>query len=161
MVCNPKNKSSTFKVDEFKGNNKAPCLKVEIKKGRTSLKIAITIWGNRVSPVFDAAATLLVAHIENRMITKKSYTSFDPQTPSDLIKLLKKMQIPVLICGAISTKPADLIVNHDIKLISFVTGNALKILENFALKQTIEKAYMMPGCSRQYCWRHMAKKNHL
>lgn len=123
------------------------------------MKIAITIWGNRVSPVFDAAATLLVAHIENRMVIRKSYTSFDPESPSDLIKLLKKMQIPVLMCGAISTKPADLIVNNDIKLISFVTGNALKLLENFAQKQTIEKAFMMPGCSRRHCWRTPPKKN--
>ena len=117
------------------------------------MKIAITIWGNRISPVFDAAATLLVAHIENRMVIKKSYTSFDPGTPFDLLKLLKKMQVSVLICGAISTKPADLIVNNDIKLISFVTGNALKLIENFARKQTIEKSYMMPGRSKLYCWR--------
>ena len=125
------------------------------------MKLAITIWGNRVSPVFDAAATLLVAHIENRMIIKKNYISFDPGIPSDLIKLLKKMQIPVLICGAISTKPADLIINNDIKLISFVTGNALKLIENFARKQTIEKSYMMPGCSKQYCWRQNSKKSDL
>ena len=125
------------------------------------MKLAITIWGNRVSPVFDAAATLLVAHIENRLIIKKSYISFDPDTPSDLIKLLKKMHIPILICGAISTKPADLIINNDIKLISFVTGNALKLIENFARKQTIEKSYMMPGCSKQYCWRQNSKKSDL
>ncbi|MBW2654213.1 MAG: dinitrogenase iron-molybdenum cofactor biosynthesis domain-containing protein [Deltaproteobacteria bacterium] len=115
------------------------------------MKIAITVWGNRVSPVFDAAGTLFVAHIKNRMIIKKSYTSFNPEMPSDLIKLLKKMQVSVLICGAISTKPADLIVENDIKLISFVTGNALKLLDNFAQKQTIEKTFMMPGCSKQYC----------
>lgn len=122
------------------------------------MKIAITVWGNRVSPVFDAAGTLFVAHIKNRMIIKKSYTSFNPEMPSDLIKLLKKMQVSVLICGAISTKPADLIVENDIKLISFVTGNALKLLDNFAQKQTIEKTFMMPGCSKQYCWRHKPKK---
>lgn len=122
------------------------------------MKIAITVWGNRVSPVFDAAGTLFIAHIENRMIIKKSYTSFNPEMPSDLIKRLKKMQVSVLICGAISTKPADLIVENDIKLISFVTGNALKLLDNFAQKQTIEKTFMMPGCSKQYCWRHKSTK---
>jgi predicted Fe-Mo cluster-binding NifX family protein len=122
------------------------------------VKIAITVWGNRVSPVFDAASTLFVAHIENRMIIKKSYTSFNPAMPSDLIKLLKKMQVSVLMCGAISTKPADLMVENDIKLISFVTGNALKLLDNFAGKQTIEKTFMMPGCSKQYCWRYKSKK---
>lgn len=118
------------------------------------MKLAITIWGNRVSPVFDAASTLLVANIENRIILKQHYTSFDPETLSDLIKNLKKMQVSVLICGAISTKPADLIVENDIKLISFVTGNTADFLENFARKQTIAKSFMMPGCSTQYCWRH-------
>ncbi|WP_299982610.1 NifB/NifX family molybdenum-iron cluster-binding protein [Desulfobacula sp.] len=123
------------------------------------MKIAITVWGNRISPVFDAASTLFVAHIENQMIVKKSYASFNPAMPSDLIKLLKKMQVSVLICGAISTKPADSIVESDIKLISFVTGNALKLLDNFAHKQTIEKTFMMPGCSKQYCWRDKPQKS--
>ncbi|MBU8849400.1 MAG: dinitrogenase iron-molybdenum cofactor biosynthesis domain-containing protein [Desulfobacterales bacterium] len=122
------------------------------------MKIAITVWGNRVSPVFDAAGTLFVAHIENQTIVKKSYTSFNPAMPSDLIKLLKKMQVSILVCGAISTKPADLIVGSDIKLISFVTGNALKLIDDFAHKQTIEKTFMMPGCSKQYCWRQNPKK---
>lgn len=122
------------------------------------MKIAITVWGNRISPVFDAASTLFVAQIENRMIIKKSYISFNPKQPFDLIKLLKKMQISILICGAISTKPADLIVESDIKLISFVTGNAIKFLDNFARKQTIEKIFMMPGCSKQYCRRYKDKK---
>jgi len=122
------------------------------------LKIAITVWGNRISPVFDAASTLFVADIENRSILKKNYTSFNPTRPSDLVKLLKKMQVSILMCGAISTKPADLIVENDIKLISFVTGNALKLLDNFARKQTIEKTFMMPGCSKQYCWRYKSKK---
>ena len=122
------------------------------------MKVAVTIWGNRISPVFDAAGTLLVAQIKNRMIIKKSYTSFNPETPSDLIKTLKEMGISILICGAISTKPADLIVENDIKLISFVTGSALKLLEDFAHKQTIEKTFMMPGCSKQYCWRHKSDK---
>ncbi|MCK5348524.1 MAG: dinitrogenase iron-molybdenum cofactor biosynthesis domain-containing protein [Desulfobacula sp.] len=125
------------------------------------MKLAITIWGNRISPVFDAAGTLLVVQIKNRVIVKKSYTSFDPKKPADLIKTLEKMEIPVLICGAISTKPADLIVENNIKLISFVTGNALKLIDNFARKQTIEKTFMMPGCSKQYCWRHKSKNLHL
>lgn len=127
---------------------------------RITLRIAITIWGNRVSPVFDVASTLLVAQIENRMIVRKSYISFDPESPSDVIRLLKNLQVSVLICGAISTKPADLIVESKIKLISFVTGNAMSFLENFARKQTIGKAFMMPGCSKQYCWHHKSKNLH-
>ena len=114
------------------------------------LKTAITVWGNRISPVFDAAGTLLVVEIENHQIKKKQYLSFDPETPSDLTHVLKKMDVDVLVCGAISTKPANLIIGNDIKLISFVTGNVQQLLETFVKNQTIEKNFMMPGCSRQY-----------
>lgn len=124
---------------------------------RIPLKIAVTIWGNRVSPVFDAAKTLLIADMENRMILKKDYISFDPGSPEKLIKLLKKTRVSILVCGAISTSPADLFVENGIKLISFVTGNALEFVETFARRQVIEKAYMMPGCSKQYSWHHKFK----
>ncbi len=121
------------------------------------MKIAITIWGNRISPVFDAARTLLVAQIENRMILKKSYTHFDPDSPRDLIRILKKMEATTLICGAISTEPADFIVENNIKLISFVTGNSLDFLGSFATRQAIEKGHMMPGCSIDYCRRQKCR----
>jgi len=121
------------------------------------VKIAITIWGNRISPVFDAAHTLLVAQIENRMILKKNYVPFDPDSPQELIQVLEKMQTATLICGAISTKPADFIVEKNIKLISFVTGNALDFLDSFATRQAIEKGNMMPGCSIDYCRRQKCR----
>jgi hypothetical protein len=68
------------------------------------------------------------------------------------------MQVTTLICGAISTKPADFIVENNIKLISFVTGNALDFLDSFATRQTIEKIHMMPGCSIDYCRRQKSKR---
>ena len=122
------------------------------------MKIAITIWGNRISPVFDAAHTLLTAQVENRMILNKTYEPFDPDSPQELIRILKRMEVTTLICGAISTKPADFIVENNIKLISFVTGNALDFLDSFATRQTIKKMNMMPGCSIDYCRRQKSKR---
>jgi len=122
------------------------------------LKIAITIWGNRISPVFDVASTLLVADIDNKMILKKSYISFDPGIPLNLIKTLKDLSISIVFCGAISKKHSDLIIKNDIQLISFVTGNALKFLDNFvhkytvdpafSVKQIIDEKFIMPGYNK-------------
>ncbi|OQY51437.1 MAG: dinitrogenase iron-molybdenum cofactor biosynthesis domain-containing protein [Desulfobacteraceae bacterium 4572_89] len=123
------------------------------------MKIAITIWGNRISPVFDAAHTLLVTRIKNKTISKKNYISFDPQSHQDLIKILNKNEITTLICGAISTKPADFIVKNNIKLISFVTGNALDFIDSFASSQTIDQGHVMPGCNIGSC--HCKKFKHL
>ncbi len=114
------------------------------------MKIAITTWGNRVSPVFDAARTLLIAQIENQTIKNKTYQAFHPDNIEELAALLRRHQVSTLICGAISTKPADSLVKNHIHLISFVSGNAIDVINSFATRNTIDKTYMMPGCSQTY-----------
>jgi len=116
-----------------------------------NLKIAVTIWGNRISPVFDASGNLLVAEIENSVVVNKTFKTINPDTPETLVSLLNSLGVTVLICGAISQKASDTIVQSRIELISFVTGNTNRILEVFALTNGIEKAFMMPGCSTHYC----------
>ena len=114
------------------------------------MKLAITIWGNRVSPVFDAAGTLLVARVANREIIEKNYIPFEPGSHEKLIRLLKKLNIGLMVCGAISTHPANLIIENQIRLLSFVTGDAWQVLDHLARKESLEKNFMMPGCSLHY-----------
>ena len=109
------------------------------------MKIAVTIWGNRVSPVFDAAKNLLMADIENQKVTNKQYLSFNPDSIDDFIRLLKKERIKTLICGAISNRPTKIIAENGIKLISFVSGDALELMEALGRRTDIGKIYVMPG----------------
>lgn len=111
------------------------------------MKLAVTIWGNRISPVFDAARTLLIADIQDGAIRQKAYKSIEPLPPDTLIRLLKQMDVSTLICGAISTEPADRITAHGIRLVSFVTGNIQTILDTFATRECIGREHMMPGCA--------------
>jgi predicted Fe-Mo cluster-binding NifX family protein len=112
---------------------------------RHFVKLAVTVWGNRISPVFDAASTLLVAEISDKKISRHYYTDFDPESPIDLIHTLKKHDVTILVCGAISKTPASLILDQHIHLISFVTGNARQFLDSFALARTVGKKNRMPG----------------
>ncbi len=111
------------------------------------MNIAVTTWGNRISPVFDSARTLLIVRIEEGAIVDKSYKSFAPSPAGDLIETMKKMEVSTLICGAISTQPADILKSNDIQLISFVTGNVQTILNSFATRHCLGKEYKMPGCN--------------
>lgn len=113
--------------------------------GGILVKLAVTVWGNRISPVFDAASTLLVAEITDKKISGQYYTAFDPQSPADLIHTLKKHHVTTLVCGAISKTPARLIPEHHIHLIPFVTGNVRQFLDSFALDRTVAEKYRMPG----------------
>ena len=112
------------------------------------MKIALTVWGNRISPVFDSAQTLLIAKVKNNMVIKKSYKPIDSKS-SGFPDNLKKLDISVLICGAISEVPTNIIVFSGIKLIPFITGNASQVLDLYLSNKPVPPAYFMPGYKRQ------------
>jgi predicted Fe-Mo cluster-binding NifX family protein len=72
------------------------------------MKFAITVWGERVSPVFDSARQLLIVEIEDKRITSRRYEPFDPDLPYRLNERLAELNIEVFVCGAISKAPANI-----------------------------------------------------
>ena len=74
----------------------------EQKEAKRTMKMALTVWGNRISPVFDAAHMLLVVEVENTKIISRRYEPFYPELPTRLALRLAEMNVATLICGAIS-----------------------------------------------------------
>ncbi len=110
------------------------------------MKVAVTVWEDRISPVFDASRRLLIAEIENARITDRSYVLFDSELPSSLAKSLAKLDVPVLICGAVSQVPANVISAGGITLIPFIAGEVERVLEVYAKGNSLEPTFVMPGC---------------
>ena len=113
------------------------------------MRMALTVWGNRISPVFDGAHTLCIVEVENNKIIQKSYETFDPGSPHRLAKRLTNMDASVLICGAISRMPANIIEASGIKLIPFITGDVEKVIDAYVKKISIIPTFLMPGCGRK------------
>lgn len=113
------------------------------------MNVAFTIWGDRISPVFDAAHDLMVAVIEERGVKEKRFYSFDPDRVAALISMLEHDRVAVLICGAISETPATMITESGIHLIPFISGNVGRILDTFAKGGPLSPVFLMPGCGRQ------------
>ncbi len=116
------------------------------------MKIAMTVWGNRVSPVFDSAQTIMLAEIQDRAVMWEQREFIAGQIPTRLARMLVDREIDTLICGAISEQPARIIEAAGITLVSFVSGNAAKLLEACATG-TLSDEFKMPGC-RPACCRH-------
>ncbi|MDP3481608.1 MAG: NifB/NifX family molybdenum-iron cluster-binding protein [Desulfoprunum sp.] len=109
------------------------------------MKIAMTVWGERISPVLDCARTLLVAEIVREEVVARRYELFDARCLGQIMQILARQGISVLICGAISQEPANIIEAGGIQLIPFLAGDAEIILQTFARGQAIS-AFAMPGC---------------
>ena len=114
------------------------------------MKIAVTVWGNRISPVFDSARTVLVAEVKDNKVVGKHYESIDWDA-APVSETLKDMGVSVLICGAISRIPANGIICSGITLIPFVTGNAAQVLEMYLNNDPVPPSCFMPGCGRCGC----------
>jgi len=123
------------------------------------MKTALTVWANRISPVFDAASMLLVVEFGDSKIQSRLYEPFDPDRPSHLAARLTQMHVTTLICGAISQRPAMLLEAGGVRLIPFITGRVEKVLKAYARAMLITPAFLMPGCQcrRRQRWQEGAK----
>ncbi len=108
------------------------------------MKIALTVWGNRISPVFDSAGTLLVAEVKNGKVADKFYRRIDSGDVS-ISDILEENGIAVLICGAISRMSAGIILSSGIKLIPFITGIAADVLDLYVSDRPVPAECFMPG----------------
>lgn len=111
--------------------------------------IGLTIWGERISPVFDACHMLMVADIQEQKKISCRFEPFEPVIPLLLSEKLKELKIEVLICGAISIEPANLIESAGVKLISFISGKADTVLDSYISGEILTKKYIMPGCGKK------------
>ena len=119
----------------------------------TPCTVAVTVWGQRVSPVFDSARTLLLAETAGPTIVGTTRLAFDPERPLELLRTLQERRVGVVICGAVSEQPAALLESAGIELIPFVAGNVHRVLKTFRRNRLAGPACRMPGCGRGICCR--------
>lgn len=118
-------------------------------KGEKEVKVALTTWENRISPVFDSAHMVLVAEIKNAAVVSRHYEPLDFELPLSRVSKLSKLRVRVLICGAISQFFANMIEAHGIRIIPFVAGDVNQVLDAYLKGLLLMPSFQMPGCGRR------------
>jgi predicted Fe-Mo cluster-binding NifX family protein len=116
-------------------------------------KIAVTVWEHRISPVFDSGRTLLIAEIKDNTLVNTSYLPFDFDRPLELLRTLRAEKVKIIICGAISEGPANMLLAEGFELISFIAGDVHQVLESFIKGTSLAEDFKMPGCDKNICCR--------
>ncbi|MBU1566095.1 MAG: hypothetical protein KJ630_10750 [Proteobacteria bacterium] len=116
-------------------------------------RVAITVWGNRISPVFDSARTLLIAEIKDNALVRTSYSSFNFDRPLELLRILRAEEVGSIVCGAISKGPANMLLGAGFKLHSFIAGDIHQVLEALIKGDPLGEDFKMPGCGKNICCR--------
>jgi len=110
------------------------------------MRVALTVWKNRISPLFDAACMLLIADIEKGIIGEKRVEAIKCESPYLKVGILNDVGANILVCGGISAFYANLIEARGIKIIPFISGDINDVLDAYVTGNINQKKYRMPGC---------------
>ena len=125
----------------------------ESKAGAT-MKTAITIWNNRVSPVFDVTGKALLYDSEGERICLEQQLLLPDACAAEKVACLVEAGTDVLICGAISRDALSTATNAGIRVYPFIAGDVREILQACLAGRLVEGGFAMPGCAcRMACFR--------
>ena len=112
------------------------------------MKIAIPLFGTRISPRFDHAPAAMLITVDP--VDKEALDICEISLQQDLpyldrINQLKASGVDVVICGGISNDMLELLKSRQIEVIPWVTGEAKEALRIFMQGKLIPGARLCPG----------------
>jgi predicted Fe-Mo cluster-binding NifX family protein len=110
------------------------------------MKIAIAIWNDCVSNVFDFADRILLVEIDGDKEISRLQISFESKSFPQRVSQLKSLKVDLLICGAISRVLAEMVTAAEIEVLAYVTGDIDDVLEAYRSGQLGQPQFAMPGC---------------
>jgi len=109
------------------------------------MRVAISVWEDRISPVLDTASKLLV--VENK--TEKKSSHYEVYLLKHNIfkrcRFIGSLNIDVLICGAVSRQFSDMLKASGIEVISGISGPAEEVLETYLHGDLNRSGFFLPG----------------
>jgi predicted Fe-Mo cluster-binding NifX family protein len=111
-------------------------------------KVAIPLFGTRISPHFTYADMALLIDIENGEVAQSHEIALGQTDELQRIQYLKSLEIDTLICGGISNIAERMLAEQAVNVISWVTGEARDALEQFLCKRLAPGTWLCPKRNR-------------
>ena len=125
------------------------------------MRVALTVWDGRISPVFDVCREALVLDVENGKVVSKSTTTLDNAPSPSKVEQLVTLKIDTLVCGAVSEPLRQDLMSRGVKVIGFVAGEIEDVVQAILSDMLPTPALSMPGCcGRQNRFRGGRGQNH-
>ena len=115
------------------------------------MRLAIPVWNDRVSPVFDTASRVLLLDLADgieqaRQLVEVAQARFS----TERAKRLAELGVNVLVCGAISRPLASYLSAAGIILIPWVSGALEEVLRAYLTDRLSDPCWRMPGCGGRH-----------
>ncbi len=128
------------------------------------MRLAIPVWNNRISPVFDVAEKVLVIDIDNGVEISRHEEIIDAVSYQHRSRRLNDLGVNSLICEAISKPLEVMLLSLGIQVIPHTCGPLEEVIKTFLSRGLTESDFLMPGCCRRrqgICNRKTQRKKRL
>ncbi len=109
------------------------------------MKVAIPVFGARISPRLDCAVDFIIASTENGEVDDRRAASPPRGGPRALAKWLVALGVQRIICGGIDGRSAQLLEQNGIAVCAWVSGELDDALKAFAEGRLEPMMMMGPG----------------
>lgn len=115
------------------------------------MKIALSVWKDYISTVFDTADQLLVLELNGADGRKRTTLKMSAADIAGRASWVKEKQIDVLICGAISRPLEASLTSLGIQVYAFVRGPVEEIITAYQNGGLDQANFVLPGCQGRGC----------
>lgn len=113
------------------------------------MRIAIPVWGDKVSPVFDVALKLLVIEFDNSREVSRLVYHIEEEDLLWKCHRIKSLDPDIIICGAVSHPFLNMLKAVDLDVIEHISGRIEEVLEAYLNGDISNSRFLMPGCKRK------------
>ena len=113
------------------------------------MKIAVSIWNQRVAPVFDVAREILLVDVVAGQWIDEKQEVLPGDLPLQKALRLVELAADALICGAISRPLMAMIAGYGIQVVPYVAGPAAAVIRAWCRDGLDGETFGMPGCRRR------------
>jgi predicted Fe-Mo cluster-binding NifX family protein len=126
-------------------------ISIPVQDGRlTDVTIAIPVWQNRVSPVLDAAARLLVVRRRQGVESGRREVVLGPLPVEVLASAVAGLHIDILICAALSEPLRLALEQLGVSVRPHLCGDVDQLLRAFGSDRLNGAEFRMPGCGGRH-----------
>ena len=109
------------------------------------IRVALPTFQNRVSPVIDSCAHMLVVDIHQSGEIGRENVFLGDMSLAERCSIFNKLNVHIVICGGISETFANMLTSMDIRLINGIAGDIDAVLSAYRSDQLNSPAFFMPG----------------
>jgi len=113
------------------------------------MKLAVPLFGSRVSPRFGCAGEILIAEIADGSVASTRVVPCSAMSPHQVAEHLAELGVSAVICAGISCQHEALLAARGIAVIPGVVGEADAAVCAYAANSLAPGACVPGGCGRR------------